>query len=1560
MLSWGKILLLLILPLTTISLAQTDTTIILSEIMFYPASGPNEFVEVYNYSTTETVDLNNFQIIYSTSNADVITDAGEGTLLPPESFAVILEGDYPFGSGIYDPIIPNEALILKISDNAFGSSGMANTSDRPVWLVSSSGDTLESYIYSANNSQSFSDEKIEMVKDSSQTNWGNSIVANGTPGFRNSISPLTFDLALTQLWFIPEVSFEGDDVSIFTTVRNKGLIIANSYSIEIYNDADYDSTADPGELIFTQDYFNLQPGDSVTANTIIYSPSPGNYQIISRVVFNEDEDPLNNELINSFSVYPPGNNFNDVVINEIMYSPTSGEPEWIEIYNRTSTELNLKKWKIADLTSSTTITIEDIYIQPEEYVILTEDSSITNYYNVPSTIIELNLPSLNNSGDGISLSDSFDVLIDSVLYSPDWGGNTGGRSLERISVDENSNNPSNWGTSVSTYKATPGLINSITPKEFDLAISSFYPEKDFAIIGESINLDVTVLNKGMGNSLVFEVLLYRDANGDSVAQQSEFIESKPGLPLLSGDSSVTTFSTTNFETGSNYFIAAVTTSLDDDTTNNIAFTNVAGVTVNEVRNDLVINEFMYSPNSPQPEWIEIFNRSNKTIDLKNYQVADYLDTLNVVTESVLINPGEYLVFADNSTIFNFFIIPSQVIVENIPALNNSGDKLILLDSLNRTIDSLEYFSIWGGNDGISLERINAESSSTDSANWTSSVSVFTATPGYINSITQKDFDISVRDIIFSPAFPLENDTVGISAVIKNPGLNNAAFALQLYADTNLDSIPDQLIETSINLTVLQNEQVSYQFNFQVENILDKHGLYVRAVYEADEDTTNNNLYRTVEPGFPPQSIVVNEIMFTPAGGEPEWVELFNRTDSQINLNGWSITDIFTTPLQVVIEEDLFIEPFSYLVLTKNNSITNYHRLIPSELLQIDLPVLNNDIDGVILKDDRGAVIDSVKYNSDWGGTDGYSLERKDVDAGSNISLNWGSSTDIEQSTPGRINSITPKQFDLSIAGINFNPRFPVLNDNVFVSALIINNGSSDAENYNVGFYLDTDSNNVLDQVLSIETGLYLGSGDSANVTSAFPIENITSKLLTAVNIFFTEDEDTLNNYYEKSVQPGFAGNVLVINEVMYDPAENEPEWIELVNVSGEEINLKNWSVSDILSTPTINLITTDDIILQQSEYLVIAKDTSFNSFHPEVTSKVIYTNFGSLGNNEDGVIIYDFRDGIIDSLLYNSDWGGKDGYSLERISVNEETNNERNWTTSLSVNRSTPGAPNSIVNAHDYKRNTLVINEIMFEPAEDNCEYVEFLNLNDEPVNIGGWTIEDENGNVYKLNDITFDLSPNTYFVIAADSLILSKYSLAENVLIKIENESSLGLINSGELILLKDVKGNTIDSVWYSDKWHNDNFVSTRNISLERINPHLGSNDANNWSSSADPVGGTPTIQNSIFTDNTNLQSNISVSPNPFSPDDDGFEDFTIINYNLSQATSQVRVKIFDSKGRLVRTLLNNQASGSSGSVIFDGRDDSGDALRIGIYIIFLEAINEGSGVVETMKTVVVVARKL
>ncbi len=94
------------------ALSQTDTSLTFSEIMFDPQSANSEFIELYNLSDTESIDLDSCKIIYSTSKADVITTAGFGTILQPKSFAVILEGDYDFVSGIYNDLIPPDALIL--------------------------------------------------------------------------------------------------------------------------------------------------------------------------------------------------------------------------------------------------------------------------------------------------------------------------------------------------------------------------------------------------------------------------------------------------------------------------------------------------------------------------------------------------------------------------------------------------------------------------------------------------------------------------------------------------------------------------------------------------------------------------------------------------------------------------------------------------------------------------------------------------------------------------------------------------------------------------------------------------------------------------------------------------------------------------------------------------------------------------------------------------------------------------------------------------------------------------------------------------------------------------------------------------------------------------------------------------------------------------------------------------------------------------------------------------------------------------------------------------------
>jgi hypothetical protein len=1270
-----------------LTFSQTDTLLIFSEVMFSPTSGNNEFIEIYNLSTTQSVDLNSYTIKYYTSTADVILDAGFGTTLLPNAYAVVFENDYDIATGIYNGLVPTNALILKIADNSFGASGMANTTSRPFWLFNSTADTVDYYFYSANNSTAISDEKIILNRDSLSTNWTNSLITNGTPGFTNTVTPTNYDLQLSSLTFSPSVPIAGNDVIVSAMVKNKGILSAANYSIEIFNDINKDSIADLSERIFNQAYTNLAASDSISVTTILSTLPADLYQILGRVNFSEDQIPSNNILIKQFIVAPPGNDFNDIVINEIMYAPLTGEPEWIELYNRTGNSINLKNWHLSDASTSITITDQDNFIDGNSFLVVSRDSSILNFYSVSSQIITTNIPSLNNTGDNVVLKDFNTTIIDSVSYLPAWGGNIGGKSLERVSVDELSNDPTNWKTSTSIFKATPGTFNSVT---------------------------------------------------------------------------------------------------------------------------------------------------------------------------------------------------------------------------------------------------------------------------------QKDFDLLADDILYNPQFPLLGDFVNISGSIKNVGKNPATFSIDLFEDTNLDSIPDLYIESISNLNLVSLDSASYQFNYVIQNIQDKKSFYIKVLFTQDQDTTNNAFYKPIEPGFPNQTIVVNEIMFAPFGGEPEWIELFNNSNADINLMDWTIWDVVTTPAKATITQIFIIPAGGYVVLTKDSSITNYHRFVAAPILELSLPSFNNDRDGVVLKDNRGITIDSVLYLNQWGGTNGFSLERISSTAVSNNQFNWASGTDIEQSTPGRVNSITPKEYDLSVAEISFSPRFPTVGENVSISTKIKNNGNQSAQNFITEFYIDSDSNNSVDLLLSSVSTANLNAGDSISVTTTNQIQSLQNKTLTAVRVIYLSDEDTLNNYFEKSIEPGFAQNIVKINEVMYNPADGTPEWVELVNTSWESINIKNWFISDVLTTPTKNFITNDDVPIEPNEIFVVAKDTTFISAFPNTTAKIFFSNFGNLGSTSDGVVVYDFRNGIIDSLFYRSSWGGKKGYSLERISLLVETNDSTNWVTSLDVSGSTPGLQNSIFNVPSYNRNDLVINEIMFDPETDASEYVEFYNLSSDPINIGGWKFKDENGNTNKLIETSFNIPPQQYFILIADSSALTSYNLFEYQNKNIVGESSLGLVNTGELILLKDLRGNVIDSVFYSDKWNNKNIASTTGKSLERINPNLSGNDPLNWSTSVNTLGGTPGNQNSIFAQNLNQSANISVQPNPFSPDNDGFEDFTIINYNLTQAIAQVRIKIFDSKGRLVRSLINNQASGQSGSLIFDGLDDENHALRMGIYIIFLEALNDNSGVVEAVKTTVVVARKL
>ena len=374
--------------------------------------------------------------------------------------------------------------------------------------------------------------------------------------------------------------------------------------------------------------------------------------------------------------------------------------------------------------------------------------------------------------------------------------------------------------------------------------------------------------------------------------------------------------------------------------------------------------------------------------------------------------------------------------------------------------------------------------------------------------------------------------------------------------------------------------------------------------------------------------------------------------------------------------------------------------------------------------------------------------------------------------------------------------------------------------------------------------------------------------------------------------------------------------------------------------------------------MVLTKDSikSLNISQNHIRQHIV--NFGSLSNTSDGVFIYDNRDAIIDSVMYSYKWGNKRGVSIERYNQKLYSNDSTNWKMSISTNFHTAGSENSINSLTTYNSNSVIVNEIMYETSQQT-EYIEFLNNSSEAINIGLFSVTDEKGNTSVLADTTLFLEPGTFYILASDSSIFNYYPYLLSITnVKIKGED-LGLVNSGELINLRDAFNNSIDSVWYYPKYHTKNTVVTRDKSIERINPRLNPNSPSNWATCVDVFGGTPGKVNSNFIGLMGAGSKLEVFPNPFSPDNDGFEDNTIITYKSSKDVSYLSAKIFDSKGREVCELLNNQPTAYEGSIVYDGLDGNNKPLRIGIYILYMVFKDQNFNEVEAHKKAIVIARK-
>jgi hypothetical protein len=935
----------------------------------------------------------------------------------------------------------------------------------------------------------------------------------------------------------------------------------------------------------------------------------------------------------------------------------------------------------------------------------------------------------------------------------------------------------------------------------------------------------------------------------------------------------------------------------------------------------------------------------------------------------------------------------------------------------------------------------------------------------------------------TPPAPFIGNDVSLTAGVLNAGYRiSDSMHVAFYKDLNNDSIPQpsELLH-EVHLPPILPAQSVNAFHTVGNMVAGLHRFMAVVSSAIDEDSLNNMKLIEVAVGYPPGTIRMNEIMYAPSN-EPEWVECINTATDTVDIRNWRVANRSPTSY-VIISTSLPVPPSGLFLVTKDTALLRQrHPGLQGLALQVpNMPtfLFSNTGDAVVLMDNRGVRMDSVFYLPSWGGTGGRSLERIDPLTVSQDSSNWKTSTAPVGSTPLRKNTATRKDHDIAVTAVRFMPASPIVGDSVDVVASIQNNGLQPASLFALRFYEDINRDSVgqVNELLA-ELGVTapLQPSDSLQLAIRVFVGTFEERRLI-VYASYPLDEDTLNNIRHALLLPRFEPGSIRINEIMYAPQGGSPEWVEVMNVTADTVDMAGWRIGNRTSRYTVSAM---PLRIPPSGFRVIAKDTAllrqaYPGVEPELAVQVpalptfLWTNTG------DAVVVADAAGYLMDSVMYAPQWGGSGGASLERIDLSLSSTDSGNWGSSRDPLGATPARQNSIVALdhdlkvafageivvapgatvslpvtvynngkqhggpftvrlyHDANRDSLtttdehietrtvqaqiaprdslvvtftwsppvagrvlmvavleyppdlrpenntaygsvnighreqsvVINEIMYEPLTGQAEYVEFVNLSTGAVDLAGWTLTDRptgggSVNRFALAPSVLVLQSGEFFTLASDSSILSLFPQLGNGLLRILNRSDLSLNNDGDDLVLRDQTGRAIDSVAYSPSWHNPGVSDRKGRALEKINPSLPSNDRRSWSTAAISIGGTPGKHNSIHAASVPSGASLQCSPNPFSPDGDGFNDFTLIQYELPVEVSIISIKIFDAVGRVIRRLVNSEPAGVRGVAVWDGLDDGSQKARIGIYIVLLQAADAFGTEIYTAKSTVVLAGRL
>lgn len=428
------------------------------------------------------------------------------------------------------------------------------------------------------------------------------------------------------------------------------------------------------------------------------------------------------------------------------------------------------------------------------------------------------------------------------------------------------------------------------------------------------------------------------------------------------------------------------------------FTYLVGETA--AKGDLVISEIMVDPSPviglPELEFIEIYNKSNKYIDLSGWKIGDQSGDGTIT--SGFIHPGQYKILCATANVPEF---PGAYGVSSFPSYNNSSDDVVLKTATGTIIDKITYSDTWyqdpiKKNGGYTLELINPADPCSDASNWIASVSPVGGTPGTQNSVYSNVPDTQIPSLVSLIAQEPNYLQMTFSEGMDSVSLVNAALTTLPGLTVQSVLVPTTFSNLAL-ITFNENLALSQHYNLTYGPVSD-------CWMNAATLTGNFALAEIPQAG----DVIINEILYDPATGGSDFVELYNRSSKVINLRGMSIANRKDT---VLFLQDYFVNPADYVVLTPDSNYqkNTFPEAVAGKFYKTSLPSFTNDSSTVKIIYNSG-LIDRVSYTKDWhlsliDNTKNKTLERIDPEGPSSNASNWHTAAEtVSFGTPGRVNS----------------------------------------------------------------------------------------------------------------------------------------------------------------------------------------------------------------------------------------------------------------------------------------------------------------------------------------------------------------------------------------------------------------------------------------------------------------------------------------------------------------------------------------------------------------------------